>query len=334
MLKYPSIPNIYTVVKEVRDIDLPAKVDIVGWEKIHGTNAAVCYTKETGLWVQSRTRIITVRSDNAGCAADVEKNKDHWVHCIEQLAAAHNIDLQTNVVALYYEWCGGNIQKKSALTGCDKTAMLFAHFAVYDIEVLAHSESTIEPRWLPTIVDNTPLSVPNKIYNIRDYPIVRHSVDMTDPIGMDELLMQDVVRVEGCSEVGKAFGKEANIGEGYVYTFTHNDRLYKFKVKGSEHAIHTRKPKQLRGVSSSEIQKLFDVVCPPWRLEQMFDKLQADIGVVTVKDTGAYIKAVKDDILKEEGAKLSTMGVADTVVLKSIGGLIALSFKDRLLRGD
>lgn len=37
-----------------------------GTIKLHGTNAAVCYNEISGIWFQSRSRIITPESDNAG----------------------------------------------------------------------------------------------------------------------------------------------------------------------------------------------------------------------------------------------------------------------------
>ena len=42
--------------------------------------------------------------------------------------------LNKNIITVYYEWCGGSIQKNSALTGFDKKAFIFQHFKISPIE--------------------------------------------------------------------------------------------------------------------------------------------------------------------------------------------------------
>lgn len=51
-------------------------ITVVGTEKIHGTNASVCYNSVDGFWVQSRENIITTEKDNVGCAFSVESKKE------------------------------------------------------------------------------------------------------------------------------------------------------------------------------------------------------------------------------------------------------------------
>ena len=51
------------------------KREIIVTEKLDGTNAAIIVTDEGEVYCQSRTKLITVNSDNAGFANWVEKNK-------------------------------------------------------------------------------------------------------------------------------------------------------------------------------------------------------------------------------------------------------------------
>ena len=59
------------------------KIKVIASEKIHGTNASVCYSHIDGFWVQSRENIITPEKDNADCAFAVEQNKGAWMRIIE-----------------------------------------------------------------------------------------------------------------------------------------------------------------------------------------------------------------------------------------------------------
>lgn len=93
----------------------------------------VCYSNKTGLWVQSRKQIITPENDNAGCAAFVEKNKEVWIDIIKTLADNWVFDLDKYIIAIYFEWCGGSIQKKSAVSGLDKRAIIFEHFRLVSL---------------------------------------------------------------------------------------------------------------------------------------------------------------------------------------------------------
>ena len=105
-----------------------------GTEKIHGTNAAVCFSNPDGFWVQSRKNIITPEKDNAACAFNAMQNEVEWRYIMNELVKEHNINLDTHIISVFFEWAGGNIQKKSALTGLEKRAMIFQHFKVSPIE--------------------------------------------------------------------------------------------------------------------------------------------------------------------------------------------------------
>ena len=60
---------------EYHDIPLPT-LTFTGTVKVHGTNAAIVRLKDGTIYAQSRSRIITPTSDNAGFAAFVHLNQD------------------------------------------------------------------------------------------------------------------------------------------------------------------------------------------------------------------------------------------------------------------
>ena len=76
------------------------------------------------MWVQSRKNIIDApnnlnyvegSTDNAGCAFAVYQREKQWMLLIKEFKKLHSVDTTKNTIVLYYEWCGGNIQKKVLL---------------------------------------------------------------------------------------------------------------------------------------------------------------------------------------------------------------------------
>ena len=139
-----------------RSIQLPSIKGVVGSEKIHGTNAGVCYSHLTGFYVQSRKNIIGIlenQKDNAGCAFTANANKSEYFDIIQSLAMEYNIDLNENIITIYFEWSGGNIQKNSALSSLDKQAIIFRYFKVSKIIKPIVPDGQEEPSyWLETCV--------------------------------------------------------------------------------------------------------------------------------------------------------------------------------------
>ena len=112
-----------------------------------GLRGAICYSEPDGFWVQSRKNIITPEKDNAGCAAWCYEREAQWMVLVEQLSEFHNIDLNKNIITIYFEFAGGNIQKNSCVSGFDKGAYIFEFFKVSPIE----PSETEESKWFETI---------------------------------------------------------------------------------------------------------------------------------------------------------------------------------------
>lgn len=319
-----------------RDTKQPV-VNAVASEKIHGTNAAVCFSNPDGLWFQSRKNIITPEKDNAGCAFACDQNEEQWMNIIRVLACEHEIDLDNYIISVYFEWSGGNIQSKSAVSGLDKRAIIFQHFKVSPIEPQLGNDGAETPesaRWLETKVaalgfppnDYVWLDFKNSnIFNIMNFPFWEFEIDFEQPLMSQNAMIELVEKtIEPCSPVGKTFGIEGNVGEGVVVTFTYKGQMYRFKVKGEEHS--NSKVKTLKPVNEEHEQNKIDFAnnhaCKGWRLEQAWQTvfgIENEIMEPNVKATGDFLRAVIQDVIKEESDIMSEMGLEP----KDVNGVIS-----------
>ena len=127
MKKYPSIEQFRNVIKKVRLLhDFSGKdengkpvyqhlsnyptLKFHGTVKLHGTNSAVVKYSDGHIEFQSRERVLSLEGDNAGfMTAMSNKNLDFLFDGIEF----------NDFIAVYGEWCGGNIQKGVAINGLE-----------------------------------------------------------------------------------------------------------------------------------------------------------------------------------------------------------------------
>lgn len=313
-----------------RSVVLPV-IKVIGSEKIHGTNASVCYSNKDGFWVQSRKNIITPEKDNASCAFQTYAREKEWMEIIHSLAKEHNIDLDTHIISVYFEWSGGNIQKLSALTGLDKRAMIFQYFKVSPLEPQTNDGVEQTAKWLTTgNVDNTECN----IYNIMNFPTVELEIDFNHHLLSQNKMLEMVATLEKDSLVGKQMGIDGNVGEGYVFTFEYNDKVYRFKVKGEKHAgkskIKTLKPVD-EEFENVKIKFVNEVACISWRLDQMFNEIQSETeGILTTKQTGDFLRKVIVDVIKEESDIMIELGIEPKIINGQISKVAKNYFFDRL----
>lgn len=302
-------------------------------EKIHGTNAAVCFGGGE-FWVQSRKNIITSEKDNAGCAFTAEQNREEWMEIIHILAEWHNINLDKNVISVYFEWSGGNIQKNSALTGLDKRAIIFQHFKVSPLEPqIGPDGSEVSAKWYETIGEDAICegefgltSIDREqvgIHNIMNHETWEFEINFNKPLlSQNQFIKLVEETIEPNSPIGRAMGKDGNIGEGAVFTFEYDEVVHRFKVKGEKHS--NSKVKTLSPVDNEKEQKKLDIaqqVAPGWRLEQMYNETFDTIngGKGDINRTGDFLKAVNKDVLKEESDTIAEAGL----IPKEIFGIVS-----------
>ena len=302
-------------------------------EKIHGTCGAICFSNSDGFWVQSKNNILEIGKDNADCAGHALKIENEWKELIFQLADNYDVDLNTHIISIYFEWCGSGIQANTAVSGIDKKmAMIFSHFKISPIE----ADVDIPSVWKETNVDGKWISNHDvDIYNINDFPTYEFKIDFAQPLMIQNDMINLVENtIEPASPVGKKFGKEKNIGEGIVVTFMYKDVLYRFKVKGSLHA-GTSKIKKLKKVDNVKLQKIRDMaqtVTPVWRLQQMFDEANDVIngGIPKMENMGAFMKLVNTDIIKEETDIINEADLIPKDIFRDVGNITRPFYKQKL----
>jgi len=311
-------------------------ITAVGTEKIHGTNAAVCYSESDGFWVQSRKGIITPEKDNADCAFIAMATEHVWMALIQKLADEHTIDLKTNVISLYFEWCGGNIQKLAAVSGLPKKAIIFQHFKVSPLIPLIEDPDADDGMWYTTTVQETPVNDHDfGIYNVLDFPYMLRSIDFNNPAHTINAMAALTAAVEKNSGVAAYFEKPENTGEGYVWTlFLENGSLLRWKTKGEKHSAS--KVKVLTPVDVEELQRKQDFaarMCPACRLEQAWQTIfgiENEKLVPSEAHTGDIIRAVFKDIMKEEQDAFVEAGYVPKDVNGMISKIVRIWFFEQL----
>jgi hypothetical protein len=321
-----------------KSIPLPTVTCTIS-EKVHGSNAGVCYSEPDGFWVQSRKNIITVEKDNAACAFNAEANKEHWMKIILSLAEEYKIDLTENIITVFYEWAGGNIQKHSCLDGLEKRAMIFQYFKVSPIEP-SEEESAY---WLETKIvkekdgkkyDYWVSDSLHSIFNVMRFKTWSIDIDFERADVSQNKLIEMLEEIEHDSPMGNAFGKEGNISEGFVIQFMFKDVLYRFKVKGEKHS--RSKVKTLKPVDSVKEQKLIDFAnyaTPAWRLEQAWQEV---FGINNEKEEpnqkriGDIIRLVVKDVWKEESDIAFEKGIEPKEVNGKISRIVSNWIQEEL----
>lgn len=336
MYKFPSIEQYRNVIKRVKDMarfsgrdetgapifDPTKPVPTLRFEgtvKLHGTNAGIVASADTPdkLQFQSRERVLTLEQDNAGFMATFEPHTNDLLPVFHGVLA--NVDLtDAKAVAIYGEWCGGNIQKGVAIAGLPKMFVIFGAKAIFEdretwLDVRAASYD------ISVVRENTGL----RIYSIWEFPTYNVVIDFANP----ELAQAEMVRiteeVEACCPVGKKFGING-IGEGVVWRAVDpnwNTSDTWFKVKGEKHSAS--KVKTLAPVDVEAAMALKDFVesaVTEARLEQGIHVMKTEmLKELDVKNTGDFLRWVVNDILKEEADTIA----AGTFDAKKVGGAIS-----------
>jgi hypothetical protein len=315
-----------------KSVKLPT-VTFTASEKIHGTNAAVSYGRGT-FWAQSRNNVITPEKDNAKCAAFIHDNREAFERIINALATEYDIDLNDNIITLYFEWCGGNIQKKAAVSGLDTRAIIFQHFKVSPAD--RPEDEDVAARWFETYVGEFSwvCDESREIYNIMNYPVFKFEINFENPAQVQNEMIELVGRIEENSPVGKAMGVDGNVGEGIVCTAMYKDKLFRFKVKGEKHSAS--KVKTLDPVDVAKEQSKIDFAnyaTPAWRLEQAWQAtfgINNEIAEPSVKATGDFLRAVIKDVMKEETDVMDERGLEHTECNRQISTIARIWFMEQL----
>jgi len=346
LITYGSIDQFRNIIKPVvdhaqhsgggtydRSTKLPT-LEVIATEKIHGTNASVCYSDLDGFWVQSRNNIITPEKDNVSCAATAHRDVAAWMRIIRTLAGYNGINLSDHIITVFFEWAGGSIQKNSACTGLDKQAIILPHFKVTPID----EEDT--PYWLETNypVDYNLLkgvdSPEHNIFNITNSATWKFKIDFEYPSLAIKPMLKVVRELEASSKYGELRDVKGNIGEGLVCAFFYYGTLYRFKVKGDKHTA--TKIKKLNPVDETKVilvTYFSTIVTTASRLEQAWQTtfgIGDEMAEPDIKKTGNFIRYVIADVHKEEYDHLSFLGLKPKDVNPSITNIAREWFMEQL----
>jgi hypothetical protein len=324
MIAYPSTEQFRNVIAEVtketrrreedRDKELPV-LKFIGTVKLHGTNSAVGYQRDSGHWCQSRNNIITPQKDNAGFAQHMDPLADQFFNelVLPQCPAVREQYEQGRKIIIFGEWCGANIQKNVAICGLKKKMFVIFKVRVRDEIFVAKTtenedgtddiEYQMEKHsfWLEPKEWSHLKWHEKSIYNIYDFPIYEIEIDFENPKLSQNKLIEITEEVERQCPVG-AYFNQTGIGEGVVWTEWAQTRGgLTFKVKGEEHSVS--KVKTLAPVDTEKLanlQEFVDYACTENRMLQGLDYLHEQQLTIEMKNVGAFLKWLVNDIIKEE----------------------------------
>lgn len=272
---------------------------------VHNTNAAIVFEKNNGFYCQSRERIISVGSDNAGSAA--------WANSVSEedwsiLRANFPADWQKVVV--YGEWAGTGIQKNVAISTLPKAFYIFASRLI--------SEDGEKEEWL----DTRNWIFPPNIYNIYNYPTFKVDINFESPEYAIAEINKWVLAIGDECPVGKAHGV-SGVGEGLVIrcvTEGWESSRYWFKAKDSRHS--NSKITKLATVDIEKYgseQAFIAAVLDEGRLEQGYNWLKENGKNQDQSSTGDFIRWIFNDVIKECSPEMEASGIEE----KNLGKLLS-----------
>lgn len=317
MIPYPSIEQFKNCIKQVTNDTRYAGKDengkaiynnnslptltFTGTCKIHGSNASIVYNGDK-LIAQSRQRELSVLSDNHGFCAFTIKNEKLLKNFCELIIG------KNDTVVVYGEWFGKGINSNVAVNELDKK------FAIFGIKFISGADHIwVEGIGLDEFFFGLGIEVINElnnndIYYITQFGVWQIDIDFNHP----ELVQNEVIKITNDIEkecpVGKYFGI-SGIGEGCV--FSHNgEHFYQWKSKGQLHSVS--KVKSLAPIDEemyNNIKEFAETYTNEARLEQGLSVLRDELLLEPIdKNTGAFIKWVVQDIIKEEKNNIAENG--------------------------
>lgn len=316
-VKFPSIQQFRNAVSQLRRLDGVSSVEYVGYTKLHGTNASVIVDESFNLYPQSKTRFLTVDEDNAGFAQYVQDYANKFEAMAQEILENHP-EAKLPII-MCGEFAGGNIQRGVALNGLPK------FFSVFGYGNITNNDSI---EWLPFDHDIGQYSP--VIYNISQFGAYYVTIDPTNPAEVQNELVDLTVRVEAECPAGAYFGISGT-GEGVVWRPL-DDELVKnkdlwFKVKGDKHS--SSKVRTLASVDpevAKSITEFVEYVTTESRLDQGI----TEVGGADLANTGAFLKWLNKDIIKEESDTLAASGLEFKDVAKAISRVAVAYFKGKV----
>jgi hypothetical protein len=154
-------------------------------------------------------------------------------------------------------------------------------------------------------------------------------IDFSRPEEFQNDLVDLTVKVEQQCPVALAHGVDG-IGEGIVWwaapTDDFNTEGLYFKVKGEKHS--ETKVKTLAAVDVEKIGNIRELVVTIATAHRMEKKLEGIL--VDIKNTGIFLKAVTEDVMKEESDTIEASGLPKTEVMRGVSMAAKQFFMERV----
>jgi hypothetical protein len=333
-ISFPSINQFRQIVKNIRSsadyhgVPYP-KVKYEVSVKIHGSNAGICRPVNGGvddIYFQSRERILTIESDNAGFCFFGQGYKNLFNTYIDKIVK--ETGATSGTVQIFGEWFGGNIQKGVGVNGLDKMLCIFG------VRISDNAESREwESKDLIKKVFGTNTSKIDRIYTKYDFPHWEVEVDFDRPELSQNRFVELCNMVEKDCPVARFFKPDATeelVGEGVVIVPIVDADTPDFvkgntaKIKGEKHSVSKVKTTAMLDPEKMTSQAEFvDKTLTENRLNQGLEKMKELGHPIDMTSTGHFIKWVMGDIFREEA---DTM-VASLIEPKDVNGIIATRAK-------
>ena len=300
-------------------IPLP-KLRFKGTTKLHGSNAGLIKIGNN-YHCQSRQNCLNYPySDNMGFGRMIHTLGPDIVHNLFDTISPNCENLN-----IYGEICGANIQKGVGIEGLPRMFVIFA--AKKEID----SETT---EWIK--VDPEKLKDFNRfnVYHIEQFENSTYEVevDFQNPELASVEFGKLTLQIEAECPVAKHFGVNNGVGEGLVWSCIeegyYGSSGFWFKTKGTLHSVS--KVKKVASVDAEKVKNVIEFVentVTENRLEQAWQatrELHSGIELLTVKQTGDFIRWVIKDILDEEADTMAENDLSN----KCIGGKVATKAKN------
>jgi hypothetical protein len=326
MISFPSIRQYGDVCRYVaervqyagRDADGKAmyhqytvqkpKLKFRGTPKLHGTNAAVVLNVETDqLTYQSRDNELTLDKDLFGFMAYM-LDKSEPIRQITRAVLAEQ-KVKPKFIAIFGEWCGGEVQNGIALAELPKM------FCIFGIKVVTgkNPDGSSAGTWFD-IATIKHLDFPeDRIFNTLRFGQWEMEIDFERPKMFQNDLADITTTVEELCPAGKYFGIDG-IGEGLVWVCISEgwyDYQYSFKVVGQKHTKTKRR--ELAPVDIEAVKALEDFIeatVTTARLEQCLHNLvHIQQKPFMLTSQGDFARWMYNDIMKEEEPLLTASGL-------------------------
>ncbi|KAK7033112.1 glycoside hydrolase family 5 protein [Favolaschia claudopus] len=313
----------------------PTRATFIGLVKLHGTNATVVFRNgnKHDAQIQARSWIIEdTKKDNCGTYALLSRAP--LSSLVEQILAVRGAGDHFEEIYICGEVAGKGVQKGVAIT------LMERFFAIFNIR--------IDGSWVDMRRYKNCYLPEHRIYNLAQYKTFEVDIDFRAPTtAVHDLMNQYTAEVYELCPFGAAFTDDtgnpvSGRGEGIVWTMVRtpymdesDDRqfddtvLVNFKTKGEKFAAVAHAPKETKNVdpaAASAAEAFADYALAERRYEQGVEYLESEqaregqpINGYDYKLTGAFIKWVTNDAIKEERNEMERLGVPERDARRVIG---------------